>query len=251
MNTQSLMRIVGMWLVMVGIGVVLAQDITLQLDEPITVTIGEDPAWLTYAGTAGEVITITTLTAITDTAPDTTLEILYPDGERLDYNDDTILPDGNLKGDALLQGVALPIDGDYRIRVDSFNGVSEGDVEVLLTHPDTALDVLSTEDLTIVRGAIAELDTLTYAIDVSADTRLTVTARDVSGTLDPILRIYADETLLSFNDDHTSGDLSLDVLDAQVSDLAVDADVSLDIVVSDYLGRSGTIELIIAVSDKG
>lgn len=245
MNTQSLIRIVGMWLVIFGGIVILAQDVDIQADEPITVTVGDDPAWLTYTGTAGERITITTLTAITDTAPDTTLEILYPDGQRLDYNDDTILPDGNLKGDAMLQAIELPMDGTYRIRVDSFNGVSAGDVDVLLTTPDNALDVLAIDDLTIVSGDIR--DSLIYPIDVSAGSTLTVTARDVSGTIDPILRLYADDTLLTFNDDHRSGDLSLDVLDAQVSDFAIDEDTTINIVVRDYLGRSGTVELIIAL----
>lgn len=248
------MRIVGLWLGMVCLlwGMTLhAQDLPLTVDAPLTVTIGDNPAWLTYTGTADEIITITTLTAITDTAPDTTLEILYPDGQRLDYHDDTILPDGNLKSDAVLNNIELPIDGDYRIRVDSFNGVSEGEVEVLLTHADTALDVLATEDLTIVRGKILPHDRLTYAIDVPAGASLSVTARDVSGTLDPVLELYdADDTLLTFNDDHASSDLTLDVLDAQVTGVTVDEETPVEIVVRDYLGRSGTVEIIISITGE-
>ncbi len=249
MTTKNLTYLISTGLIILSAVVIWGQEMILQPDEPMTVTIGVDPAWLTYSGTTGEIITITTLTAVTDTAPDTTLEILYPDGQRLDYNDDTILPDGNLKGDAMLREIELPIDGDYLIRVDSFNGVSEGDVDVLLTYADTALDVLSTDDLTIVSGDIASQDSLIYTIDVPAESNLSVTARDVSGTLDPIVRLFAEDTLLIFNDDHTSGDLSLDVLDAQVSNFSIDSDTAVEIVVSDYLGRAGSVELIITITD--
>lgn len=248
MSKQNLTQIVGVWLVMVISALVITQaqdSIPLQADDPITVTIGESPAWLSYDGTAGDSISITTLTAVTDTAPDTTIEILYPDGQRLDYNDDTILPDGNLKSDAQLLKLELPVDGTYQIRIDSFNGVSEGEVDVLLTSPTVSLDVLETDTLTIVRGDIPAGDSLRYEIDLSADTTVSVTVRDVSGTLDPVLSIYDGDTLLSFNDDHSSDDLTLDVLDAQVNNITLAEDTTLTIDVRDYLGRSGTVELII------
>jgi len=230
-----------MWLVMVSI----AQDMSLELDTPITVTIGESPVWLNYEGMAGEIITLSTMTAVTDTAPDTTLEILYPDGHRLDYVDDVVFPDGTVKSDAVLENIALPIDGVYQIRVDSFNGVSEGEVELLLTHPSTNYNVIATDPLTIVRGDID--DALTYTLDVTADDTLTIIARDISGTLDPILWVYdADGTLLAFNDDHSSGDLSLDVFDAQIVDLTITENTTVEVVVRDYLARQGIIELIIS-----
>lgn len=248
MSKQNLTRIVGIWWVIVLFWMVMvstAQDIPLELDTPTTVTIGDSPAWLSYEGKAGDVITLSTMTAITDTAPDTTLEILYPDGHRFDYVDDMVFADGTVKSDAVLENITLPIDGVYRIRVDSFNGVSEGDVNILLTQPSTSYNVISADTLTIVSGEID--DALTYTLDVSADDTVTIVARDVSGTLDPMLWVYdADSKLLAFNDDHLSGDLSLDVFDAQIRDLLIDTDMQLTVVVTDYLGRNGTVELIIS-----
>jgi len=249
-SKQNLTRIVGIWwgiVLLIGVTISMAQDVTLQPDSPVTISIGDSPTWLSYDGTADETITITTLTAVTDTAPDTTLEILYPDGHRLDYVDDIILADGTVKSDAVLDHLVLPIDGIYRIRVDSFNGVSEGDVEILLTHPSETYSESTTEDVTLVNSEIHKLESFQYTLEVSADTVLSILARDTSGTLDPVLHVYdADDTLLAFNDDHQSNDLSLDVLDASILDLIISEDTIVMIRVSDYLGQSGSIELIIS-----
>jgi hypothetical protein len=249
-SKQNLTRIVGIWwgiMLFIGIMGTMAQELSLESDNPVTVVLGNSPVWLTYAGTAGDTITITTLTAITDTAPDTTLEILTPDGYRLDYTDDVILSDGTIKSDAILQNIALPIDGNYRIRVDSFNGVSEGQVEVIITQRSETYIEITSDDLTIVQGDVIERESLHYTLEVSAGTSLSIIVRDRSGILDPILYVYdANDTLMAFNDDHQSNDLSLDVLDARLVDLAITEDTRLTIVVRDYLGRSGSIELIIS-----
>lgn len=229
-------------------GIVTAQE-TIEPNTPVTITLGDDPAWLTYNGQAGEYITITTLTTASDTAPDTTLEVLYPDGQRLNYNDDTILPDGNLKGDASIDNLLLPMDGNYQIRVDSFNGVTAGDVEVLLTQSDTTLDGLTSDEHTIMRGDIQFGFPLTTTIDLKADTIVSIITRDTSGTLDPVLRVYAGDDLLAFNDDHNTDNPTLDMLDAHISTLTLADDTSLSIVVTDFLGRAGTVELIVTVDN--
>ena len=250
MSKQNLTRIVGIWWVIVLLLMVtisMAQDIHLEPDSPVMIRLGDAPAWLSYEGKAGEIITISTLTAITDTAPDTTLEILYPEGHRLDYVDDVILADGTIKSDALLDNLTLPIDGLYLIRLDSFNGVSEGEIEVVLSHPSLAFSEIKTEGFIVVSGDVPALGSLQYTLEVSTDTTLSILARDVSGTLDPILRVYdADGTLIAFNDDHQSSDLSLDILDAAIMNLAISEDTILEIRVSDYLGKIGSIELIIS-----
>lgn len=250
MHKQSLMQIVGVWLVIFVFSWVLvneAQDRQLESDTLITVTIGEDPAWLEYEGLAGEIITISTLTAITDTAPDTTLEILSPTGKRLAYADDVILPDNNLKSDAVLENIELPVDGIYQIRVDSFNGVSVGEVEVILTHPLVDYDVLTLDEQTVFQGEITPNTPLEYEFEISVDTSLTLTARDISGTLDPILFIYdANGNLLAFNDDHRTQDLTLDVFDARFTDFNISEPSVIRVVMRDYLGRSGEVELIIS-----
>lgn len=245
---QNLTRIVGIWWVIIlfyMVFVAIAQDIAIEVDSPITVTIGESPAWLSYNGNVGEIITLSTLTAITDTAPDTILEILYPDGHRLDYGDDVVLADGTVKSDAVLQDIELPVDGIYRVRIDSFNGVSEGDVEVILQQPVNAYNVITTDVLSIVTGDV--VDQLVYTLDVEADRSVSIVARDASNTIDPILWVYTEEgELLAFNDDHQSNDLTLNVLDAKIEDLMIATDRQLTIVVRDYLGREGRVELIIS-----
>jgi len=249
MSKQNLTRIVGIWLgilLLFGVMISFAQELAIDTDIPITVTLGDSPVWLKYEGVAGETLHITTLTAITDTAPDTTLEILNPNGHRLAYADDVVLSDGTIKSDAILEGVELPIDGLYSIRVDSFNGVSAGEVEVILTQPTEEYSEITSDNLTIIAGEILKLGSLDYTLEVEADTTLSILARDTSGTLDPVLYIYdADDTLIDFNDDHQSVDLTLDVLDAGVIDLAIAENMILTVRVSDYLGRSGSVELIV------
>lgn len=249
MSKQNLTRIVGVWwgIVLFAVGIVgMAQDSVLEADTAITIEVGESPVWLTYEGTAGEHIRITTMTAITDTAPDTIIEILYPDGQRLDYADDTLLPDGSFGQNASFDSLELPVDGVYTIRVDSFNGVSAGSVDVLLTSIDDNLDVLATQDLTIIRGDIPAFGQLTYDLELSAGQTVSITARDVSNTLDPLLYIYdKDDTLIAFNDDHQSLNLTLNALDANIAELLIADDMTLTFNVHDYLGRTGTIELMI------
>lgn len=245
---QNLTRIVGIWWVIIlfyMVFVAIAQDIAIEVDSPITVTIGESPAWLSYDGSAGEIITLSTLTTVTSTAPDTTIEILYPDGHRLDYVDDVVLADGTVKSDAVLQDIELPVDGIYRVRIDSFNGVSDGDVEVILQQPANAYNVITADVLCIVTGDVA--DQLVYTLDVEADRSVSIVARDASNTIDPVLWVYTEEgKLLAFNDDHQSNDLTLNVLDAKIEDLMIATDHQLTFVVRDYLGREGRVELIIS-----
>ncbi len=249
MSKQNLTRIVGVWwgIVLFAIGIVgMAQEIALEADTVMTVEVGESPVWLTYAGTAGEQIHITTMTAITDTAPDTIIEILYPNGQRLDYADDPLLPDGSFEQNASFDSLELPVDGVYTIRIDSFNGVSTGLVDVLLTSINDNLDVLATQDLTIIRGDIPAFGQLTYDLELSAGQTVSITARDVSNTLDPLLYISnEDGTFLAFNDDHQSPNLTLNALDAHIAELIIDDDMTVRLNVQDYLGRSGTIELMI------
>lgn len=223
------------------------EEIALDADTPIVVTVGDDPAWLHYEGKSGEVITISTMTAVSDTAPDTTLEILYPDGTRLDYVDDVIFEDGSFQSDAVISDLTLPISGTYRIRVDVFNGVTGGEVMVQLTYPEPAdIEVNEDDQQRVIRGVIPANGTLDYEFDVSAGDVWTIYARDLSGGLDPILQIEDDDgDLVGLNDDHASDDLTLDVLDSRLPMLSVESDGVWRIMVRDYLGRRGRIEVVI------
>ena len=249
-SKQNLTQIVGIWwgiMFFACIAVTLAQDTTLQSDIPLTVTIGETPVWLTYEGTANDIISISTLSQVTETKPDTILEILTPSRLRLDYADDASESDDSIQSDATLSNIKLPIDGEYQIRVDSFNGVQAGEIKVMLTRNTMSSEMTTVQGLTIIRGDIGEYGRFTHMLDVTANTSLTISARDVSGTLDPILSVYdIDNKLIAFNDDHQGDDLEIDVLDAKINELQVKSDMTISIVVRDFMGRNGTIELIIS-----
>ena len=74
---------------------------------------------------------------------------------------------------------------------------------------------------------------------------LTASARDTSGTLDPVLRLFdADMNLLALNDDHGSGDLTLNVLDAKLAEIGAGVG-QYQLQVSDFSGAAGTVELTI------
>ena len=111
-----------------------AQDI-LQSDTPTTVAItADEPALLQFDGTTDQWISlIAEPSAIdSDNTIDTTLALIAPDDTQLAYNDDTHLTNSET-GEITIQRAAqilnfrLPMDGTYTIRVDSFNGVSDGE----------------------------------------------------------------------------------------------------------------------------
>jgi len=226
---------------------------TIQLDSPRTVQLSADsPVILIYeADKAGQVVNIITSTADDDSAPDTVIEVLRPNGQRLAYSDDVLnqSPDGEttLDRDATIENLILPEPGLYTIRIDSFNGVSEGDVEVLVTPGDLFMErVDESEDVVIINAILPVGLPYQIMLDVSAGDKLTITVHDVSGTLDPVVMLLdASGKRLAFNDDHESSDLTLNLFDARLSDVEVLSEGPMTIVVYDLLGRTGAFQLTI------
>jgi len=233
------------------IGITAAQDApTITLDEPQTVTLNADaPAMLIYSAEESHYITVTTR-AISggDDLPDTVLEVLTLDYERLAYDDDTVFVENGeivIQRDAQLPDLLLPEPGDYRIRVDSFNGVSEGEVEVLVTLADKFTPTIETdENTTTIQARLPLAKVFTYDISVEAGEQLTLTARDATGAIDPVLRLLDESgAIIAENDDHQSDDLRLNAFAARIAGYNVDADGVLTVQVFDFMGREGSIEI--------
>lgn len=233
----------------------------LVANDPTTVTITADaPAILQFEAQAGDVVSLNTqaLPDATDdeNTLDTTIALIAPDDTQLAYNDDTHLADATgtmaIERNAQLQAVVLPQDGQYRVRVDSFNGVSEGDVDVTLTFDDpfAAQIIEETDDTVIITLMLPASAIYSYPIALEAQTRMTITARDTSGTLDPIIQVRDSAgNIVVQNDDHTTPLVSLNVLDAQVTNWPVPEADEYIIEVVDFAGQAGTLQLTIEMTD--
>lgn len=135
----------------------------------------------------------------------------------------------------------------YTIFVDSFNGVSEGNVELRLDSTTPFEDDLTNLDnITMLTVNLPEDLVYRYALEISEDETLTITARDLSRTLDPYLVLRdSQNTILASNDDHQSDDFNLNSFDARLSAVQMPSDGIIFIEVHDFIGNAGQFELII------
>lgn len=211
--------------------------LTLRLD-------GKSAALLTY--TAPEVQTITlTVRAISELDP--VVELLTPDGQRLAYNDDASLT-GLAPTDAALVGLTLPEAGDYTVRVNTFNGVTEGEVEVLLTVVDSIPATISEPDegITTIQVQLPKNGVYRYELPITTDQMVQITARDPFGGLDPVLTLRnAAGEVVTRNDDHNSTDWTLNIFDAQLKEIIIPADGVYTLELREFIGRAGVIEITI------
>jgi len=198
----------------------------------------DSPTLLTYQARAGDVISVTTRAL--DEALDTTLELYDADGQRVAFNDDHA---GSV--DAALLRVRLERDGLYTLALDSFNGVSAGDVEVLLRVVDAANAQTQTDSAqTIITLDLLRGDVFSLALEAFDGQTVRITARDPRGLLDPVLTLYdADGALSIRNDDHTRADLALSLFDARIESAPIRAGMRLTL--HEALGRGGAFTLVI------
>lgn len=209
---------------------------------------------LVYEAQGGESIKVDVRSADPQTL-DPVLTVLDPGGRVIAYVDDTYVVEADgtrrVQVDVALGPLTLREAGPYTLRVDSFNGVSEGEVTVLLRLVDpfeTSVEE-ETPDLLHIRARLPRSEVFRYRYEVGEGERLTITVRDLSFTLDPYLRVLdEDGAELAVNDDHGEFDLTLDVLDARLRDVALPAGPVI-IEVIDFLARAGRFELIIERSE--
>jgi hypothetical protein len=168
---------------------------------------------------------------------DLTLEILA-DGTRLAFNDDHTTEDSALSPqDAAILNLPIPA-GNYQIRVHTFSGAQTGPVTLRLIQTPLLPVCVTDEAL-----SLAAHNAYSCTLRLEADTPMTLSAFDLSGTLDPVLWVYdADGALVAFNDDHNSHALHLNTLDPLVS-FTPPLTGEYELWISDFTGASGTFEL--------
>lgn len=224
---------------------------TLRLD-------GQTPTILAYVAAGRETITVTaralgegTIEGLEGTYTlDPVIEILSPEGERLAYNDDhqaaleTLTPT-----DAAVERLFLPEPATYTLRVNTFNGVTAGEVEVslALVSPVEYEIVTDEADTLIMTVSLEAAQTFQYPFTAEAGTVYTIVARDPKGLLDPILLLRENDpenTVIASNDDYRYrfGDaFILNVFDARIIDAEIPADGDYVLELREFMGRGGTI----------
>ncbi|GAB5493182.1 MAG: hypothetical protein Phog2KO_33970 [Phototrophicaceae bacterium] len=202
-----------------------------------------------------------TIEYIVEDAPEyITIEAIANDTENFDSVIWVVDSDNHLRAynnnqadnsNALIENLLLTPD-TYTIWVDSFNGVSEGDVVLSIITVDPFNEIIETGDTTqSIIVTLPEDMVYRYMLDLSTNNLVSIHVRDMSGTLDPYLQILDDsEVQVVANDDHQSSNLSLDVLDSLISDWDVSDDGLYTIEVRDFLGNSGQFELSITITDE-
>jgi hypothetical protein len=232
------------WLFLLGIALLPthAQD-TLTFNEPITVTLqAEAPVELTFIGQAGQMINLVTYTS-GENPPDSTLTLIAPNGLVLAYHDDTRIGE-EVDSNATLTHILLLSAGEYTLQVDSFNGVSEGDVTVVMSEVAPFNVLESDETSTRLQADLRVGSTFVYALPSSNTPQtLQITVKDISNSLDPFIRIRnADGEIITTVDDTPNFAELLNLFDSRVS-IEIPANTNYTLEVIDFLGRSGQVEI--------
>ncbi len=229
------------WLILLRF--ILGQ-ISVTPDVPTIITLNGDarPVDVVYQAEDGEQITIVAH-SLADEPIDVTLEILQ-DHQRLAFNDDHQTErEGLSTQDSVIENLVFSAAGDYIIRVNSFNGAQSGDIEVVIESIPTSVPC----EMPIQSGELTRNGQFSCTLSVDSESAITISARDTSSTLDPVLTLLEvlDEQLTraAYNDDHTTSDFSLNTLDAQISDFVLSAGIVYEVQVNDFSGAAGTFEL--------
>lgn len=221
-----------------------AQDESqLVLGEMLRVNLSTDaPVQLFFIADEAQTITLTAQTVESENTPDAVLWIVDSENHLLAYNDN--LGENN---NPRIENLYLAQAGSYTIYVDSFNGVSEGQVEILIEQVDSFNEQFTSDETGIqITAILPEHSLYTYEVELQVDAVVMITAQDISGVFDPYLRILDSENnALALNDDHNSADIELDIFDARISNWTVPEDGLYQIEVRDFLGRSGEFVLSI------
>jgi hypothetical protein len=220
----------------------MVQTPVLSPNEPLQLDLARDEPVVEFSVAAGDVVSLSAHSLEAEPL-DLTLEILR-DKERLAFNDDHRGDTSDLApSDDSIEALLLEVDGIYQVRVANFNGLSTGRVELRLTVQPQLTDCTAGEiDLPANR-------VYRCTLALSAGQTLTLSAHDLSGGLDPMLRLLApDGALLAVNDDHVGLALGLNLLDSQLAAVAIPAAGRYTLELRDFAGQAGPLTLAIISS---
>ncbi len=222
---------------------------TLAFGVPVQGTLSEaaqQQTW-TYAGTAGETVTISavdlTRTNEYTVGLDMALRLTAPDGSEVDYNDDQLGADLFGVYDAQIADVTLPQTGIYTISVEWRQGSGTYTLGISGDQATT----LSADGVTHIEGRLQDVFPVQrWTFAGKQGDVLTLTMMTETGTLDPALRLLKpDGSLLAYNDD--AYDPELDV-NAQIRQVRLPVDGLYTIEAERYEG-AGRYGIVIVSTD--
>lgn len=211
------------------------------------------PIQLSYLAVGSEVVTVYVRSLEDANQLDTTLEIIAPNGASLAENDDHNTDRMDLaQTDSLIADLPLVAAGEYVIIVDTFSGVAQGSIEVLLTTTATAQPPTAEPNTNggqgseIIDGTVAQGDVFSYEIGATAGETITITVVGING-FDPRVSLNDSKgRTLAENDDHGTGDSTIGRFDSRIADFTFAAGGSFTIVISGYDNTGGdfTLEIV-------
>lgn len=227
-------RMLG-WIVLgLSVGWVYAQA-----EVPASVTVTADlPAEVALVLAAGETITITGHSV----ALDPTLLLRDDRNNAVAYADDR-LDSGTIISDAQLTFTSAS-GGDYRLVIDSFNGVSEG--EVTLTSERHTEPLLTVAVPLTVKVAAQQVTVVQLVLTQPQSVRFTV--RDLDATLDPWLQVVDEAGQGVASGDDSEGQPGLNMLDSALTASLAAGRYQLRVL--DWLGRAGRVEITLRASSE-
>lgn len=233
-----------LWVLLLAL---LFQPIAPDNPETVMLEAGAGPVDMLYTVTEAQRLTVTVSAIETAAEPplDVTLEILQ-DATRLAFNDDHGSDDPDmLPTDARIIDWQVLEAGTYTLRIHTFSGAQSGAVRVTVS----AVPLLA--DCPVERESIhlRRYDRFTCTLNLTAADVVTITARDASGGLDPVLMLLkASGERAVLNDDHGTQDFTLNTLDARIAEFVPPAAGVYTLAVHDFGGMAGEIDLIIDIS---
>ncbi|RMF80241.1 MAG: hypothetical protein D6737_08635 [Chloroflexi bacterium] len=195
---------------------------------------------------AGDVVTIS-VRGINGFDPFTSLR--DAGGVVVAENDDHGTNDSSLAAfDSKIQNFTIPASGNYTLEVRGFGGAA-GSFDVTVETGGGAAAAPAGSSSQVFNGSLEANGRFVQTITLNAGDVITVTVRDVSGTLDPRLEIFdASKVQVAANDDHGTNDPTLDALDSKVENFTVPTSGVYTLEVTDFFGAAGDFEMVVQIN---
>jgi pre-peptidase len=183
----------------------------LLASEPLRLHLA-GPLTLSYEASGSETISIYVRSLADNAAPlDTLVEVDDPDGNPLAFNDDMTSD----TRDAGVENVSLPGAGTYLIRVDTYDLLDGGGVEVQLVT-SAAPEVSDQSSILDVNGKLNGNGPVSFTFNGSAGQIVTITVQAInppSSDMDLSMTLYAPDGSEAASDDDSGGSNGLGELD--------------------------------------